>query len=178
VWLWCALVLVAVFSSSGRAGDVMSPRLSHLNGLLPAFRARCERIEAGMARRGFRVVRLETVRSEARAAELATRGTGIVRSTHVARAAVDYGNYDGRNALGQLDPYVATDAFWEALGEETRAAGCFWGGDFRPTVKRPKGDRPHVQALPPKFDARLWALRNNPEQANAFVRAQYELSNA
>jgi len=174
---WIAFALVLLWSPR-KAGDVMSRRVSSLSELLPAFRVRCERIEAGMAARGFRVVRLETVRSEARATELATRGTGIERSTHVARTAADYGNADGRNGLGQLDPYVASDSFWQALGEETRAAGCFWGGDFRPTVKRPKGDRPHVQALPPKFDARLWALRNNPEQANAFVRAQYELSNA
>jgi peptidoglycan L-alanyl-D-glutamate endopeptidase CwlK len=103
--------------------------------LLPPFARKLNILFNAMRARGFQPMLWEGRRSGQRAAELSTRGTGILLSMHTLGAAVDI--VDGSSA----NPWKAKPGFWKALGEEAAKLGLTWGGDWQ------KRDFPHVQAL-------------------------------
>jgi peptidoglycan L-alanyl-D-glutamate endopeptidase CwlK len=86
--------------------------------------------------RGFAPMIWETCRSQDRAQLLAELGTGSAHSMHVYGLAVDIVEV---SAL-----WDASAAFWAALGQEARALGLIWGGDW----SSDNVDKPHVQAVP------------------------------
>lgn len=112
-----------------------------LLALVPAFREKVTTLLERMRARGLRPLVWETYRSPERAARLAGQGTGIALSMHSLGLAVDI--------VDAVKRWDASPAFWAALGAEATLLGLEWGGnDSWKTVKRPLGDRPHVQAGP------------------------------
>lgn len=135
----------------GEGGDSSIDR--NPANLLPGFRARLERVFLRMQAQGFRPILWEGRRSQARAAMLARRGTGIVHSMHVPGAAADVLDHDLH--------WNAPQAFWKALGAAAKAEGLVWGGDFK------RGDVDHLQAVRTRDEARFWAM--TPHEQTAFV---------
>lgn len=104
--------------------------------LLPVFADKLELLFQRLRARGFDPMLHEGFRSVARAkklAEAAAKGgpKAIELSMHTLGAAAD---------LKSIKYGYDSPEFYEALGEETKALGLTWGGDF--------GDNPHVQAVP------------------------------
>ena len=121
----------AVYSYGGpplKAGIDRDPR-----NLLPGFAARVELLFQRLRARGYRPLLWEGLRTPARAAMLARKGTGSARSMHCLGVAVDI--IDERRKWG------ASADFWQAIGQEAAALGLTWGGTWR------KRDLPHVQAI-------------------------------
>ncbi len=111
----------------------LESRLSVLN---PLFAARIRTLFSRMERRGFDPMIWETGRSQARAEELADRGTGIEGSMHKYGLAVDI--------VSASKLWAAPRPFWNALCEEAQYLKLTCGADF--------GDSDHIQALPTKYD--------------------------
>ena len=137
-----------------------------LDLLHPAFRARVDRILAGMRADGHQPVVFETLRSFERARELAKRGTGVARSMHCYGLAVDI--VDGYRATKDESLWTAKPEFWASLARHADAQGCVWGGDFRNSRGEPSPDKPHVQAVPPKLQTRVRAA--SAAELDALVR--------
>lgn len=116
--------------------------------LLPSFAARLELLFRRLRARKhprtglyFDPMLHEGRRERARAEGLAVEGVGSKNSLHIYGAAADIIS----KSKGWSDP-----AFFKALGEEARAVGLFWGGDWDGDGVREPGedDQPHVQAVP------------------------------
>jgi hypothetical protein len=139
--------------------------------LLPSFAARLEvlfqRLRARRhPRTGFPFDPLlhEGRRERARAEGLAVEGVGSKNSLHIYGAAADIIS----KSKGWNDP-----EFFKALGEEARAVGLFWGGDWDDDGVREPGedDQPHVQAVPatPKAQNELRASRTPDAVARRYL---------
>lgn len=111
--------------------------------LLPSFAARVETLFQRLRARGFDPFLNEGYRTQARAAQLAAEGPGIVDSMHCYGAAADIKSF----SRGFEWP-----EFFVALGQEAEKLGLTWGGRF------PNGDGPHVQALTVKAQPTFRAL--------------------
>lgn len=101
--------------------------------LLPAFADKIELLFAAMTKRGFDPCLWEGYRTPARAKQLATKGTGIIKSLHSYGAAVD---------IVSCSTKWSDPQFFKALGFEAEKLGLTWGGRFS------KVDSTHVQAVP------------------------------
>lgn len=107
--------------------------------LLPGFARKLENVFQRMRARGYQPLLWEGYRTQARASQLATAGTGVDNSLHILGAAADI--VDGSAAPNYWKGGDALTSFWVALGEEAERAGLTWGGRFS------KRDAPHVQAV-------------------------------
>lgn len=125
-----------------------------LSKLDATFRERVLDLVRAMNARGYDAYVFEAWRSEERAAEMVRRGTGKRLTMHRLGLAVDI-----LSRSKMWDPPIS---FWTALGEESRALGLTWGGNFRSRV-----DRPHVQALPADRDH--WANTATEDELAAAV---------
>lgn len=146
-----------------------------IEDLAPKVQLACHSVLDGMKRRGFSAIQFDTLRTGDRQAFLAGKGRtaeqliaagvdpkwawpdcpdGIVtKAFHLADTPHAYGlAFD--IVENDATPWTASPEFWQALGEECRAAGCKWGGDWQFV------DRPHcqygkmpasVKAWPPEF---------------------------
>jgi hypothetical protein len=111
-----------------RAGIDRDPR-----NLLPGFAAKVELLFGRLRARGYKPLLWEGLRTPARAAMLERKGTGSARSIHCLGAAVDI--------VDEQRKWGASADFWQAIGQEAKALGLTWGGEWR------KRDLPHVQAI-------------------------------
>lgn len=126
--------------------------------LIPSFAKKLNILFARMRARGFDPLLWEGYRTPARAAELATKGTGIRLSMHSYGAAADI--------LSESKLWNASPAFWKALGEEATALGLVWGGYWSDEDK----DRPHVQAVALEDQDGFRAM--GPSERSAFVASR------
>ena len=121
-----------------------APRNEHiqssLDALSPVFRDRLEELLRRMSADGFDALVFETQRSPERAVELAERGAGVKLSQHTIGMAAD--------VVDRRRYWKASPAFVAALHKHALELG----------LGRVEGDAWHVQALPPRFDARLRAM--------------------
>lgn len=121
------------------------PRDSSTDGLAPRFRAAIEAVVRDMRVAGYRPRVFETLRSDARQAYLygfgreyddgrgpVTKAPDTSRSWHGYGLAVDVVEDDAT-------PWVAPQAFWQALGASAERHGCTWGGRWKVV------DLPHLQ---------------------------------
>lgn len=129
-------VLLAPSSAADPLGDG-APRSKGVDrnpaNLLPAFRARLERVFAALRARGFDPYLFEGYRSPERAAALVAAGThkAIKNSLHILGAAAD--------VVDAKALWAAPPGFWQALREEAEREGLTSGASF--------GDPDHVQAV-------------------------------
>lgn len=121
--------------------------------LLPAFADKLEILFQRLRAQGFHPVLHDGLRSQEQARLHAARGTGKVDSPHIYGFAADI-----------IDANLAYDnpRLFEALGREAERLGLTWGGRFS------KVDRPHVQAVPFREEAKLRAM--SFAARDAFVR--------
>jgi len=122
-----------------RKGLSRDPKL-----LLPAFAAKIETLFSRLRSQGHEPLLWEAYRTPARAQQLSDRGAGVKQSMHCLGAAVDIVHAD--------DYWSAGHDFWEAIGDEAKALGLTWGGDWR------RRDYPHIQALKVKDQAKFRAM--------------------
>lgn len=100
----------------------------------PAFVQTVLRVMAAMKARGFSMVLLEGYRSPERQDALAAQGNHVTQakggqSKHQYGLAVDLAPIrDGKVVISERDPW-AMQAY-QALGEESQAAGLTWGGNW------------------------------------------------
>lgn len=130
--------------------------VNDLGVLTPAFRERLEQLLARMAADGFDYLVWETYRSPERALELEQRGTGVRLSQHSLGLAADI--------IDRRRYWNASPAFVAALHRHALELG----------LGRVDGDPWHVQALAPRYDAKMRAMV--PAQRDAFLRAEYARS--
>lgn len=121
------------------------PRQSSLDPLAPKFRAAVEHVIADMQRQGWRVRVFETVRTNERQEYLYGFGRdyddGRGPVTAARTASLGWHHYGLAADLVEDDatPWVAPQAFWQALGLAAEAHGCTWGGRWT------RVDLPHIQ---------------------------------
>lgn len=121
------------------------PRIASLYHLAPQFRVAVERILADMKAAGWKCRVFESVRTNERQQYLygfgrdyddgrgpVTKARTALGGWHFYGLAVDIVEDDAT-------PWVAPQAFWQALGRAAERHGCKWGGRWE-TV-----DLPHVQ---------------------------------
>jgi hypothetical protein len=157
--------IVAVLGTLGAAAIAIGARglkrprpqeagiVNDLGVLSPVFREKLELLLGRMAADGFDHLVWETYRSPERALELEQRGTGVRLSQHTLGLAADI--------IDRRRYWNASPAFVAALHRHALELG----------LGRVDGDAWHVQALPPKFDAKMRAMV--PAQRDAFLRAEY-----
>ena len=132
-------------------------RLSDTALLVPAFWERLESALRALKGQGYHPLVWETLRSRARAEQLAAKGTGVADSMHLYGVAADV-----ICGVHQWDCRRHHCGFFEAFGAAAEDAGLTWGGRWR------RVDLPHVQAVPVRLQT---ALRRLPEgERDAFVR--------
>lgn len=138
--------------------------VSDLDALLEPFRGRVVALLELMRVDGFSPLVWETWRSPERCCAIHAAGFGALRSQHTLRLACD--------VLDAELHWDARPAFWEALHSHALAMGL--GRVHRTVNGRKVLDRPHVQALPGKWDRTLWQLGTDAARA-AFVAQLYAL---
>ena len=74
---------------------------------------------------GYELTFGETVRSEATAAANAKKGTGIARSNHIIRLAVDLNLFVAGSYQSDSSAHKPLGDYWKTLDPL-----CRWGGDF------------------------------------------------
>lgn len=138
-----------------RPGPEPAP-IRDLSQLAPGFRRKWDRVAFNMAGRGMPVRVVETLRTDERQQWLYAMG----RTHDDGRGVVTFSETaaDTWHAFGlALDAVCAVrrwDArpeFWRALGEECRAEGLTWGGDWNGNGRSDDErfyDAPHVQFGP------------------------------
>lgn len=161
-WPGLALLGIGVLLMSQRRGK--EPQLERsLDVLVPSFRSRLDQLLGLMRAAGFDPLVWETYRPPARAAELAKAGTGVLLSQHELGLAADI--------VDRKRLWDAPDAFWDALHKYALELGL-----GRIKRRQPNGaltwDRPHVQALPGRYDTKLRALANAAAR-ESYLRAMY-----
>ena len=119
--------------------------------LLPPFAAKVEALFQALRARGFDPLLWEGYRSPERAQALSDRGSGIKLSLHCLGAAADI--------IHAEDYWQASEAFWDALGEEAESLGLTWGGRWK------RRDLPHVQALPVRDQNRFRSMTEDERLA-------------
>jgi len=115
-----------------------------LDKLDPTFRERVDELLRRLHAAKHDVMVWEAHRSFERARELEARGTGVERSMHCYRIAVDI-------VKREAPHWDAPPAMWWAICNEAEALGLTAGKRFV-SKRRPLGDQPHVQALPASDD--------------------------
>lgn len=152
-----ALAAIAVVTRGRAPTDpraTQSPVINSLDLLSYPFKQKVLELLELMRLDGFDAYVFETWRSPARALELEQRGTGIAKSQHTLGLAADI--------IDRKKYWKATPAFWAALNRHALKLG----------LGRVEGDPPHVQALPPSFDAQLRAM--GPAAQAAFLAKRYQ----
>ena len=81
---------------------------------------------------GYELTLGDAYRTPAQAAANAAAGTGIAKSLHTQRLAVDFNLFREGVFLTASEDHRPLGEFWKSLAHDTR-----WGGDFRP---RPDGN--------------------------------------
>jgi hypothetical protein len=137
----------------------LQPRDNDLSKLDVSFRERLEELVARMHELGHDATVWEGLRTFERARQLAALGEGVLKSMHCYGVAADI-------ASGRLYR-DASDIFWNTLGREAELLGLIWGGRWK-SAKKPKGDRPTVQAVWLTDEPHVRAA--TPEQVAALVR--------
>jgi len=121
------------------------PRQDSLDGLAPKFRTALEAIIRDVEAEGWQVRVFETIRTNERQEYLygfgreyddgrgpVTRSPTATKSWHIYGLAADLVQDDAT-------PWVAPQAFWQAIGKAAEKNGCTWGGTWDIL------DLPHVQ---------------------------------
>lgn len=162
-----AAALGAYVLSRAGGGAVSTPKASgkvdaSLAKLQPLFRAKVQELLARMRSEGFSPYVHEAYRSAERAAELAKKGTGVAQSQHTLGLAVD--------VLEVGKQWNASAAFWDALHRNALALGL-GRVKHRDANGNVDWDRPHVQAMPGNYDARMYASTAN--QRDALIQQRY-----
>ena len=78
--------------------------------------------------------------------------TGVEKSMHCYGLAIDI--------VDRRKLWNAAPLFWATLGKHAQARGLTWGGKW--------GDKPHVQAVPTKLQAKI--RQATPKELDALVR--------
>lgn len=131
-------------------------RLSDVDLLLPSVAARLAWALSLVRGQGFSPLVFETIRSKARAAELAEKGTGTVDSIHCYGGAVDVicGFHQWNCARHHC-------GFYEVYGPAAEQCGFTWGGRWK------RVDKPHIQAVPVRLQNAFRALSEADRDAFA-----------
>lgn len=137
-----------------------------LAGLLPSVRELMNGIILELERDGFDPGCKGSTRTQAQADANAARGAGIKDSMHKYGCALDF----HCRAHG-FECAKHGCRFFERLGEVAEKHGATWGGRWKRGGRGP--DRPHVQAIPVRFQGAFRRL-TTPEQRDAFVRLVLE----
>lgn len=119
----------------------------------PEVRSRVKRVLMAMDALGFPMTVTDTLRTleeqqrlyaQGRTApgDIVTHADGVItKSNHQSGRAVDCTFLDAR-----LQPTWNESLPWTAYGENAKAVGLKWGGDFKSkSTGRPRPDKPHVE---------------------------------
>lgn len=156
----------------------MAYKAADLNLLLPSFRTRAQSVLDKMTARGFKPIPFCTLRTPAQAVANSKKGTGIVKSMHLYGCAVDVICADHGWACSTKKG--GDHGFFTALGEEAKATGSVWGGDWNGNDVQDEHDTDlvHFQGVDasPAAQNAMRALGVGDEHAadrDALVKAHY-----
>lgn len=127
--------------------------------LIPEFAQRVQTVLDRMKERGFKPSLHDTLRTVDQAAANAARGTGISLSMHLYGCAADIICDEHGWDCDSSKHRDLHHGFYEALGEEIRATGSVWGGDWNGNGKVDPSDtdRDHMQGVSIGQQARMRA---------------------
>lgn len=98
----------------------------------------CTKLVPFALSKGYALTWGQTTRTDAEAQANAAAGSGIARSLHIDRLAIDLNLFRGGDWLQTSEDHAELGAYWKTLHPL-----CRWGGDFKDSKGRPKPDGNH-----------------------------------
>lgn len=98
----------------------------------------CTKLVPFALSKGYQLTWGQTTRTEAEAAANAAAGSGIARSLHIDRLAIDLNLFKDGWWLKDSQHHADLGAYWKTLHPL-----CRWGGDFKDAQGKPKPDGNH-----------------------------------